>query len=139
MFDVQVVRQRRDSGARRGLQALRRSFVLTVGDRNLKLCAGPSTSAAAVLCISHNNINVRFRDQEEALRAAELMMDTWEIDPLVESSDIRPIKSEESSDCTGLALLVQQYVTDRNFRHVVYQLHDHIDAAVAHAEFSFKM
>ena len=61
MFDVQVVRQRRDSGACRGLQALRRSFVLTVGDRYLKLCAGPSPSAA-VLRISHNNIKcVRVR------------------------------------------------------------------------------
>ena len=61
MFEVQVVRHRRDSGARRGLQALRRCFALTVDDRYLTLRASLSTTAA-VLCISHNDIKcVRVR------------------------------------------------------------------------------
>ncbi|CAI5743543.1 unnamed protein product [Hyaloperonospora brassicae] len=156
MFEVQVVRHRRDSGARRGLQALRRCFALTVDDRYLTLRASPSTTAT-VLCIPHNDIKcvrvrgrllradtlndgnaltVRLRDREEALRAAELMMDTWGIDPLVENSAVPLTTSEEQDDCAGLALLVKHYVNNRRFRQLVYQLHDHIDTAVAQEGFS---
>ena len=58
------------------------------------------------------------------------------IDPLVEDSAVPSTTSEEQDDCAGLALLVEHYVDNRRFRQLVHQLHDHIDAAVAHDGFS---
>ncbi|KAI9911761.1 hypothetical protein PsorP6_009345 [Peronosclerospora sorghi] len=153
MFEVQVVRQWGSTGARRPLQALRRRFALTMDDRHLKLYVGsPSSTSSAVLTISSKRIKsvrvrgrlvrvvvdpgdaltVRFQDPNEALRAAESMMDTWGVDPLVEQSERSSSPSEEPN--VGMAFLAQHYVNDPKFRHLVHAIHDHIDATVAKLE-----
>ncbi|CAI5744237.1 unnamed protein product [Peronospora destructor] len=157
MYAVQVVRYRGTTETRGGLEALCRRFVMTVTDRYLKLgVASSSSSFTTVLSILHtriksvrvrgrllrvtvdisNALTVRLRDQEETLRAAEAMMDTWEIDPLVEDSGMSSVQSEVQVD-SGMALLVRQYLNDSNFRHLVHKIHDHIDAAVAADEVCF--
>ncbi|CAH0475580.1 unnamed protein product [Peronospora belbahrii] len=157
MYEVQVVRHRGATGTRGRLEALRRRFVMTVCDRFLKLCVDSLSLTSAVLSISSNRIKnirvrrrllrvmmdngyaltVRLQDQEEALRAAETMMDTWDIDPLVEDTEIPSVQSEVQVDCT-MALLVRHYMDDPNFRHLVHRIHDHIDAVVANDELCFK-
>ncbi|CAH0484815.1 unnamed protein product [Peronospora farinosa] len=158
MYEVQVVRHRGAPGTRGGLEALCRRFVMIVTDRYLKLgVASSSSSSTTVLSISHtriksvrvrgrllrvtvdnnNALTVRLRDQEETLRAAEAMMDTWEIDPLVEDSGIPSVQSEVQVD-SDMAVLVRQYLTDSNFRHLVHEIHDHIDAALAADAVSFE-
>ncbi|KAG6976975.1 hypothetical protein JG688_00000789 [Phytophthora aleatoria] len=149
MFEVQIVRQRKAGG---GLQALRRPFSLAVSGQCLTVTAGSSTSA--VLNISHIRIKsvrvrgrllrvvvdsgdaltVRLRDQEEVLRAAEAMMETWGVDPLVEDSEVLAAESEE----IGVEGLVNYYVNDPNFRQVVHEIHDHIDAALSSEKLSYE-
>ncbi|KAG6580327.1 uncharacterized protein IUM83_15133 [Phytophthora cinnamomi] len=103
MFEVQIVRRRRASGARGGLQALRKRFSMSVSDRCLKVFIGapPPSSAVsvekrlAVITMAQNRVSsvrvrgrllrvvvekgnaliVRLQDQDEALRAAESMME----------------------------------------------------------------
>ncbi|RMX68036.1 hypothetical protein DD238_000089 [Peronospora effusa] len=164
MYEVQVVRHRGAPGTRGGLEALCRRFVMIVTDRYLKLCvASSSSSSTTVLSISHtriksvrvrgrllrvtvdnsNALTVRLRDQEETLRAAEAMMNILtfalllEIDPLVEDSGIPSVQSEVQVD-NDMAVLVRQYLNDSNFRHLVHEIHDHIDAALAADAVSFE-
>ncbi|ETL81005.1 hypothetical protein L917_18578 [Phytophthora nicotianae] len=142
MFEVQLVRQRRVG---RGLQALRRRFSLAVSGLCLTITAGSSSpSSAAVFNISRDRIKsvrvrgrllrvvmanndaltVRLRDQEETLRTAEVMMETWGVDPLVEVS---AAETEE----IGVEGLVKYYVNEPNFRQSIHQIHDHIDNVLA--------
>ncbi|KAF1776269.1 hypothetical protein GQ600_12749 [Phytophthora cactorum] len=140
MFEVQIVRQRKAGG---GLQALRRPFSLAVSGQCLTVTAGSSTSA--VLNISHSALRacgfeegccglwwtaatllLRLRDQEEVLRAAEAMMETWGVDPLVEDSEVLAAET------------VNYYVNDPNFRQVVHEIHDHIDAAFSSEKLSYE-
>ncbi|KAG7388929.1 hypothetical protein PHYPSEUDO_011576 [Phytophthora pseudosyringae] len=158
MVEVQIVRQQRANGGPGGLQALRRRFSMAVSDRSLKISVlSPSPSSGAALCISRSRINsvrvrgrllrvvvdngdaltVRLRNKEEALRAAETMMETWDVDPLVEDSEVPAPETEEEAGC-GVEELVKHYVNDPNFRQLIHEIHEHVDSALATDEFSYK-
>ncbi|KAE8902532.1 hypothetical protein PF005_g5893 [Phytophthora fragariae] len=157
MFEVQIVRQRRARGTHGGLQALRRRLYVSVSDRSLKIFALPPPSGSvpaerrsAVLTIAQNRITsvrvrgrllrvvvnednaltVRLQDQDEALRAAESMMEMWDIDPLVEDSETPPA---EEVEC-GVGDLARHYMGNPNFRGLVHEIHDQFDKALGNQE-----
>ncbi|KAL4154820.1 hypothetical protein PRNP1_006936 [Phytophthora ramorum] len=152
-FEVQIVQQRRASGARGGLQALRKRFTMTVSDRCLRISLGPPTvSGHTLISITKNHIKsarvrgrllrvavdsggsltVRLYDPDEALRAAEAMMETWDIDPLVEDSEAIAAETEEEIE-SGVEGLVKHYMNNPRFRQLVHDIHDHIDAILSDA------
>ncbi|CEG46976.1 uncharacterized protein PHALS_03644 [Plasmopara halstedii] len=145
MFEVQIVR-RRNVGS--GLQALRRRFYMAVSDQNLTITVkAPSLCSFAVLSISSkrikvvrvrgkilrvvavsgNALTVRLRDQTIALRAAEIMMNTWGIDPLVETSDA---KTNREPQC-GIDDIIKFYMNDCEFRQLVHEIHNHLESVLS--------
>ncbi|KAG2530244.1 hypothetical protein JM18_001070 [Phytophthora kernoviae] len=78
-------------------------------------------------------LTVRLRDGNEALQAAESMMETWDIDPLVESSaGIEASSEEDEVDC--MTELAEHYMTSPSFRRLVHEMHDNFDAILADAQ-----
>lgn len=63
--------------------------------------------------------------------------DASDIDPLVEDSEVPSVESEVEVGC-GVNLLVSHYVNDPNFRQLVHEIHDHIDAVFANGELCYE-
>ena len=56
----------------------------------------------------------------------------------MEDSRVSSVQPEVQVD-SNMALLVRQYLNDSSFRHLVHEIHDHIDAAVAADEVCFQV
>ncbi|KAL3674748.1 hypothetical protein V7S43_000680 [Phytophthora oleae] len=156
MFEVQILRQRKTAGVRGRLQALRRRFSMTVTSRNFETSLlSISPSAAAVISITRSRIKsvrvrgrllriivdkgefltVRLQNADETLRAAEAMMVSWDIDPLVEDWGVSTPDAEKQVDL-GVEGLVSYYMIDQEFRGIIHEIHDHVDAAFGNGESS---
>ncbi|KAG7400742.1 hypothetical protein PHYBOEH_004548 [Phytophthora boehmeriae] len=65
------------------------------------------------------------------------MMETWEIDPLVEGSGGLEASTEED-DVDSMTELTERYMTSPRFRELVHKMHDNFDAILADAQQSYK-